>query len=160
VLLLDLWAREDRAGSVYADITWVGVLAERPAAEVQRAFTAVARARDAGLSFIAGALGRGEEPAGAEVDRRVRAVLQEAGYGPYLKHRTGHAIDAQLHGYGANLDSVEFPDPRRLIAGSCFSVEPGVYLPGFGVRSEVDVLIRGGAPVVTGGTPQAELLTW
>jgi Xaa-Pro aminopeptidase len=92
------------------------------------------------------------------VDRRARAVLQEAGYGQYLKHRTGHAIDAQLHGYGTNLDSVEFPDPRRLIEGSCFSVEPGVYLPGFGIRCEVNVLIRGGTAVVTGGGPQSELL--
>jgi Xaa-Pro dipeptidase len=159
VLLLDLWARQDRELSVYADITWVGVLAARPEAEVQRAFAAVARARDEALRFIRESLERGEEPAGADVDRRARAVLQEAGYGAYLRHRTGHAIDAQLHGYGANLDSVEFPDPRRLIEGSCFSVEPGVYLPGFGVRLEVDVLIRGGGAVVTGGRPQAELLT-
>jgi Xaa-Pro aminopeptidase len=126
---------------------------------VQRAFAAVARARDEALRFIRESLERGEEPAGADVDRRARAVLQEAGYGACLRHRTGHAIDAQLHGYGANLDSVEFPDPRRLIEGSCFSVEPGVYLPGFGVRLEVDVLIRGGEAVVTGGRPQAELLT-
>jgi Xaa-Pro dipeptidase len=158
VLLLDLWAQEKRAGSVYADITWVGVLAGRAEDEVQRAFAAVARARDEGLRFIREALGRGEQPAGADVDRRVRSVLEEAGYGPYLKHRTGHAIDAQLHGYGANLDSVEFPDPRRLIEGSCFSVEPGVYLPDFGIRCEVDVLIRGGAARVTGGQPQRELL--
>jgi Xaa-Pro dipeptidase len=159
VLLLDLWARQDRAGSVYADITWVGVLDGRAPEPVAQAFAAVSGARDEALRFIAEALRRGEEPAGAEVDRRVRAVLQQAGYGAWLKHRTGHAIDAQLHGYGANLDSVEFPDPRRLIEGSCFSVEPGVYLPDFGVRSEVNVLIRGGAPVVTGGRPQARLLT-
>jgi Xaa-Pro aminopeptidase len=89
----------------------------------------------------------------------VRAVLADAGYGPFLKHRTGHAIDAQLHGFGANLDSVEFPDPRRLIEGSCFSIEPGVYLPGFGVRSEIDVVVRGRSAVITGGTPQGELLT-
>ncbi len=158
VLLLDLWAREQYPASVYADITWVGVLADRPPAEVQKAFAAVTRARDQALGFIREALGRGEQPAGADVDRRARAVLQEAGYGEYLKHRTGHAIDAQLHGYGANLDSVEFPDPRRLIEGACFSVEPGVYLPGFGLRSEVDVLIRGGAATVTGGEPQTELL--
>ena len=158
VLLLDLWARQKRAGSVYADITWVGVLAKRAEDKVQRAFAAVVRAREEGLRFIREALGRGEQPAGADVDRRVRAVLQEAGYGEHLKHRTGHAIDAQLHGYGANLDSVEFPDPRRLIEGSCFSVEPGVYLPGFGIRCEVDVLIRGGAARVTGGQPQMELL--
>ncbi len=158
VLLLDLWARQDRAGSVYADITWVGVLDTRAPKPVAQAFAAVSRARDEGLRFIAEALRRGEEPAGAEVDRHVRAVLQQAGYGAWLKHRTGHAIDAQLHGYGANLDSVEFPDPRRLIEGSCFSVEPGVYLADFGLRSEVDVLIRGGVPVVTGGRPQAKLL--
>jgi Xaa-Pro aminopeptidase len=158
VLLIDLWARDRRPGSVYADITWVGVLARGAPEEVERAFAAVARARDQGLRYLGEALGRGEEPAGADVDRRVRAVLEQAGYGPHLKHRTGHAIDAQLHGYGANLDSVEFPDSRRLIEGSCFSVEPGVYLPGFGIRLEVDVLIRGGAARVTGGEPQRELL--
>ncbi len=159
VLLLDLWARELYPASVYADITWVGVLGERAPAEAEQAFAAVARARDESLRFIREALGRGEQPAGADVDRRAREVLQQAGYGEYLRHRTGHAIDAQLHGYGANLDSVEFPDPRRLIEGSCFSVEPGLYLPDFGLRSEVDVLIRGGAAVISGGEPQRELLT-
>jgi Xaa-Pro aminopeptidase len=158
VLLLDLWARELYPASVYADITWVGMLGGRATEEIEQAFAAVIRARDEALRFIREALARGEEPAGADVDRRAREVLQRAGFGEYLKHRTGHAIDAQLHGYGANLDSVEFPDPRRLIEGSCFSVEPGVYLPAFGLRSEVDVLIRGGAAVVTGGEPQTELL--
>jgi Xaa-Pro aminopeptidase len=159
VLLLDLWAREDRAGSVYADITWVGVLAGSPRAEVAQAFAAVAGARDAGYRFIEDSLRRGDGPSGAAVDREVRGVLDQAGFGPYLKHRTGHAIDAQLHGYGANLDSVEFPDPRRLIEGSCFSIEPGVYLPNFGVRSEIDVYVRDGLPVVSGGKPQSGLLT-
>jgi Xaa-Pro dipeptidase len=158
VLLLDIFARENRTGSVYADITWVGVLASRPEPQVERAFAAVAEARDAGFRFIATALQRGDAPSGAEVDREVRGVLERAGYGAYLKHRTGHAIDAQLHGYGANLDSVEFPDSRRLIEGSCFSIEPGVYLPEFGVRSEIDVYIRAGAPIVSGGRPQAGLL--
>jgi Xaa-Pro dipeptidase len=159
VLLLDLWAREDRPGSVYADITWVGVLSASPQAEVARAFAAVTGARDAGYRFIEGALRRGEAPSGAAVDREVRGVLEQAGFGPYLKHRTGHAIDAQLHGYGANLDALEFPDTRRLIEGSCFSIEPGVYLPEFGVRSEIDVYVRDGLPVVSGGTPQSGLLT-
>jgi Xaa-Pro dipeptidase len=158
VLLLDLWARQDRSGSVYADITWVGVLAASPGAEAARAFAAVAGARDAGLYYIADSLRKGEAPSGAEVDRQVRGVLERAGFGAFLKHRTGHAIDAQLHGYGVNLDSVEFPDARRIIEGSCFSIEPGVYLPEFGVRSEIDVFVRGGVPVVSGGEPQSELL--
>jgi Xaa-Pro aminopeptidase len=158
VLLLDIFAREDRTGSVYADITWVGVLASRPEAQVERAFATVVEARDAGFRFIETALRRGRAPSGAEVDREVRGVLERAGYGAYLKHRTGHAIDAQLHGYGANLDSVEFPDSRRLLEGSCFSIEPGVYLPEFGVRSEIDVYVREGVPVVSGGRPQARLL--
>ena len=137
----------------------MGVLAGRAEDEVQRAFAAVARARDEGLQFHprgpgpgrGAGRGRGGPPgAGRAPGGGLRGI-------PQAPH--GHAIDAQLHGYGANLDSVEFPDPRRLIEGSCFSVEPGVYLPGFGVRSEVDVLIRGGAAVVTGGRPQTELLT-
>jgi Xaa-Pro aminopeptidase len=158
VLLLDIFAREDRTGSVYADITWVGVLASRPEAQVERAFAAVVEARDAGFRHIEDSLQRGDAPSGAEVDRQVRGVLERAGFGPYLKHRTGHAIDVQLHGYGANLDSVEFPDSRRLIEGSCFSIEPGVYLPEFGVRSEIDVYVRDGIPVVSGGEPQSDLL--
>jgi Xaa-Pro dipeptidase len=160
VLQLDLWAKEKRPGAIYADISWVGVLGTRVEAEVGRAFAAVVEAREAGLRYIADALRRGSPPTGEEVDRAVRAVLQRAGYGAGLKHRTGHAIDEHVHGFGANLDSVEFPDSRRLLEGSCFSIEPGVYLQGFGVRTEINVYLAGSRPVISGDSPQSELLTF
>jgi len=165
VLQLDLWAKERAAGGVYADISWVGVLGPEVADEVSRAFAAVRDARELAVRFIADHLAAGQPPEGRQVDQAVRSFLVEAGYGPHLRHRTGHAIDQRVHGFGANLDSVEFPDSRRLLEGACFSVEPGVYLPGFpgsagfGVRTEVDVYIAGGRPVVSGGRPQAQCLT-
>jgi len=160
VLQLDLWGCLPGQGTVYADISWVGVLTGQPAEEQRRLFAAVAAARDHGLAFIAEGLAQGREIRGMEVDQRVRAFLREAGYGSGLRHRTGHAIDAQLHGYGVNLDCVEFPDPRRILEGSCFSIEPGIYLPEQGMRSEIDVYILGGKPVVSGGSgaAQTELL--
>lgn len=171
VLQLDLWAKERGPQGVYADISWVGVLGPSVPAEVHRAFAAVREARDLAVAFIAGRLAAGDPPEGREVDQAVRAFLVQAGYGEHLRHRTGHAIDQRVHGFGANLDSVEFPDPRRLLEGACFSVEPGVYLPdvpggpgfprgaGFGVRTEVDVYIAGMRPIVSGGRPQTEPLS-
>ncbi len=160
VLQLDLWAKDRAPGSIYADISWVGVLESRVPAEVQRAFQAVLQARELAVRLIGDSLEAGESPTGEQVDRRVRAFLQEAGYGDCLRHRTGHGIVEELHGFGVNLDSVEFPDRRRLLEGSCFSVEPGVYLASFGVRSEINVYISAGRPVVSGGKPQTELLVF
>ena len=160
VLQLDLWAKDKAPGSIYADISWVGVLESRAPAEVQRAFQAVLQARELAVRIIGDALQAGESPTGEQVDRQVRAFLQEAGYGGSLRHRTGHGIDEEVHGFGVNLDSVEFPDHRRLLEGSCFSVEPGVYLADFGLRSEINVYISAGRPVISGGKPQTELLVF
>jgi Xaa-Pro dipeptidase len=160
VLQLDLWAREPAPGAVFADISWVGVLGPSASEEVRRAFAAVREARELAVRLIAERFAAGRPPEGREVDQAVRSFLSQAGYGEHLRHRTGHAIDERVHGFGANLDSVEFPDPRRLLEGACFSVEPGVYRPGFGVRTEIDVYIAGLRPVVSGGTPQGELLTF
>ncbi len=155
----DLWAKERALGSIYADISWVGVYAPAPSPEQAALFRLVSSARDLAVAYIAEALNGGRRPSGAEVDARVRAYLEGEGQGAYLRHRTGHGIDREVHGSGVNLDSVEFPDERLLLDGSCFSVEPGLYRPGMGMRTEIDVYIEGGRPVVSGPGAQSRLLT-
>ncbi len=158
VIQLDLWAKENAPDSIYADISWVGVFGESAAAEVAAAFAAVTEARDLAVSFIDRELSAGRRPSGAAVDAAVRASLIAAGYGAALRHRTGHGIDTECHGSGANLDSVEFPDDRTLLDGACFSVEPGLYFEGFGVRTEIDAYVRAGRTTVSGGERQTALL--
>jgi Xaa-Pro aminopeptidase len=159
VVQIDIWAKAARPGSIYADISWVGVFGPRPPAPAAQAFAALAAARDGAVAHIADRLVSGERPTGAEVDARVRAALIGAGYGDALRHRTGHAIDTECHGSGANLDSVEFPDSRRLIDGACFSIEPGLYFPDFGLRTEIDAYVQDGRIVVSGGPIQRDFLT-
>jgi Xaa-Pro aminopeptidase len=158
VLQLDLWAKEQTPDSVYADISWVGILDTTVPGTAESAFRTVVQARELAVSFIDSSLAAGQSVTGERVDREVRAFLERAGYGENLRHRTGHGIDQEVHGFGVNLDSVEFPDSRLLLEGSCFSVEPGVYLEDFGMRSEINVYIAGGRPVVSGKQPQSELL--
>ncbi len=154
VVLLDLWAKEP--GGVYADITWMAGL--RVGDEVHRAFRAVARARDEAVRFIQEAYRVGRYPRGAEVDGVARQVLEEAGYGKALRHRTGHNLGREVHGHGPHLDGLEAPEFRPLVPGLAFTVEPGVYFEGqFGVRTEVDVYLHPTGPEVT--TPIQEDLT-
>lgn len=156
VVQLDLWAREPGERSVYADISWVGVLSPRPSVEQGRVFGAVADAREHAAVTIGAGLAAGIT--GEEVDRTVRGFIAGLGFSAGLRHRTGHSIGTRVHGFGVNLDSVEFPDHRRLREGSCFSIEPGIYLEHFGMRTEVDGLVRGGRLALTGGPPQVRLL--
>ncbi len=159
VIQFDLWAKERAPAAIYADISWVGVFGESADEGTESAWRALRSARDAAVGFIGAELAAGRRPTGASVDRRVRERLIADGYGEALRHRTGHGIDTECHGSGANLDSVEFPDHRLLLDGSCFSVEPGLYFDFFGLRTEIDVYISGGKPVVSGGkAPQIELL--
>ena len=156
VVQLDLWAREPGERSVFADISWVGVLAARPTTEQERVFDAVVSAREAAAAAIEAGLAAGLS--GADVDRAVRDLIGGLGFAGGLRHRTGHSIGTRVHGYGVNLDSVEFPDHRRLREGSCFSIEPGIYLERFGMRTEVDGIVRGGRLELTGGPRQQRLL--
>lgn len=157
-LLIDLWAKEKRAGSIYADITWTGVCAPSPEDRHQEIFEIVARARDAALDLVRERYPDGEVR-GFELDDAARNVIAEAGYAERFIHRTGHSIDTSDHGQGANLDNLETHDTRRLIPMTGFSIEPGIYLPGdFGVRSEIDVALTRDGVEVTGGEPQVELL--
>jgi Xaa-Pro aminopeptidase len=158
LLEIDLWAKEKVPGSIYGDISWVGFAGPKPPEEIERAFQILIGARDAGYRFIEEQFRAGAAVTGAQVDGVVRKVLIDAGFESALRHRTGHGIDVEDHGSGVNLDSVEFPDERFLIEGSCFSIEPGIYLPGYGLRTEINVYIHEGRPHISGGAPQERLL--
>ncbi|MBN1242581.1 MAG: aminopeptidase P family protein [Spirochaetales bacterium] len=158
VIQLDLWAKARKAGAIYADISWLGVYGAEAPPRVDKAFAELLAARDGALALIRERLASGTQPSGAEVDARAREILIGSGHGSALRHRLGHGIDTECHGSGANLDSVEFPDRRLLVEGSCFSIEPGIYFDDFGLRTEIDVYIRDGQAVVSGGTPQTRLL--
>jgi Xaa-Pro aminopeptidase len=160
VIQFDLWAKCARPGAIFGDISWVGVFAKAPSPRVETAFTGLISAREGAITFIAEAFAAGKPPTGAMVDQKTRDILTGLGYAGALRHRTGHGIDTENHGSGVNIDSVEFPDSRLLLEGSCFSLEPGIYFKDFGLRTEIDVYIRDGKPVVSGGTHsrQFELL--
>jgi len=154
VVLIDLWAKEDRPDAPFADVTWMGVRGE-PSAEVARAWTAVRDGRDLAVRLIAERYEAGDPPAGWEVDRAVRDHLAAAGYGAAFVHRTGHSLGwGPIHGEAAHLDDFETRDVRRLTPGFGVTVEPGVYLPAFGVRSELDLLLEVAGPRVTTGVQQ------
>jgi Xaa-Pro aminopeptidase len=157
LLLLDVWGKIDRPGSVYYDVTWTGYLGREVPAEYARVFAVVAAARDRAIQFVQESLAAGRAVQGWQVDRAAREVVRRAGYGRYFVHRTGHSIGQDVHGAGANMDSLETHDVRRLLPRTCFSIEPGIYLPAFGVRSEVNVYIDGGRARVTGPV-QTEIL--
>jgi Xaa-Pro dipeptidase len=158
LLLIDLWAREDSPGSIFGDITWTAVTAPSPTDQQQEVFEAVRNARDAAFELVASRY-PGEDVRGFEVDDAARKVIEDAGYGEWFIHRTGHSIESSLHGQGANMDNLETHDTRRLIPWTGFSIEPGIYLPGeFGVRSEIDVALTPEGAEITGGEAQTELL--
>ena len=149
-VLLDVWAKKNTPGAVYYDITWTGFVGMAPSDRMHEIFTVVRDARDAGVKTVQDAVAAGRTIAGWEVDRAVRNHIQRAGYGQYFIHRTGHSIGTEVHANGANMDDLEIHDERRILPNSCFSIEPGIYLPEFGVRSEVNVLVRPAAAEVTG----------
>jgi len=158
VVQFDLWARQPQEGAVYADISWVGVVGRKPSPAQQETFQTVVAAREEALRFIEAGLAEGRVVRGEDVDQAARQAIESRGYGAALRHRTGHSIGGRVHGFGVNLDSVEFPDRRALRDGACFSVEPGLYGSEFGMRTEVDCCIRGGRLVVTGAERQRNLL--
>ncbi|MCA1815001.1 MAG: M24 family metallopeptidase, partial [Acidobacteria bacterium] len=137
-LLLDVWAKLKTPGAVYADQTWTGFVGETPSEEHVKVFTIVRDARDAAIEFVRENVKAGREIKGAQVDDVSRDVIERAGYGEYFTHRTGHSIGEEVHGNGAHIDNLETRDSRKIIPRTCFSIEPGIYLPGnFGVRSEI-----------------------
>jgi Xaa-Pro dipeptidase len=156
-LLIDIWGRMDRPGTCFYDITWTGVVGREPNERERQVFSAVAQARDAAIKTVQDAFAAGKPLAGWQADDAARAVIRNAGFGDYFTHRTGHSISTETHGNGANLDNLETHDERLILPYTCFSVEPGIYLPEFGVRSEINMLTEPGRAVVTGPT-QTELV--
>jgi len=157
-VLLDVWAKKNTPDAVYYDITWTGFVGKAPSDRMREIFQIVSQARDAGVKTVKEAVAAGRQIAGWEVDRAVRGHIKKAGFGEYFIHRTGHAIGTDVHANGANMDDLEVHDERRILPNSCFSIEPGIYLPEFGVRSEVNVLVRPKAAEVTGKI-QNEIVT-
>jgi Xaa-Pro aminopeptidase len=149
-LLIDIWARPEKRGSIFYDITWTGVVGREPTEREQQVFETVMKARDAAIHAVESAFAEGRAIRGFEADDAARAVIRAAGFGEFFTHRTGHNIGRELHGAGAHLDNLETHDERLVLPNTCFSVEPGIYLPEFGVRSEVDMLTAPGKAWVTG----------
>ena len=150
LVLLDVWAKLNQPDACFYDITWMGFVGKAASDRQREIFNIVTRARDAGVEKVKSAIGAGKAIAGYEVDDATRGVIETAGYGKYFVHRTGHSIGTEVHSNGANMDNLEIHDVRQILPNSCFSIEPGIYLPEFGVRSEVNVVVHGGKAEVTG----------
>jgi Xaa-Pro dipeptidase len=157
-VLLDVWAKKNTPGAVYYDITWVGVVGKKPSDRQQEIFKIVREARDLGVKTVQDAVTSRTPISGWQVDQAVRGHIKKAHYGENFIHRTGHSIGTDVHSNGANMDDLEIHDERRILPNSCFSIEPGIYLPEFGVRLEVDVLVRPSGAEVTGRI-QEEIVT-
>ncbi len=157
LLLLDVWAKKKTPGSVYYDVTWTGFMGARVPAEYAKVFGVVRDAREKAVELIRSSIAKGKALQGWQVDHAARSVIEGAGYGKYFFHRTGHSIGESVHGNGVNMDGLETRDTRHLIARTCTSIEPGIYLREFGIRSEVNVYIDEREARVTGAVQQ-ELL--
>jgi Xaa-Pro dipeptidase len=150
LVLIDLWAKLTKPNAVYYDITWTAFCGETVPEQIQKVFEVVKNARKRASSFVIRKASSQESVAGYEVDDVARDYIEEQGFGAFFFHRTGHSIGTDVHGTGANMDNLESHDERRVIARTCFSIEPGIYLPEFGIRSEVNVYVGHGFAQVTG----------
>lgn len=157
LLLLDVWGKKKIPGSVYYDVTWMAFLGAKVPEKYAKIFSVVREARDTATDLIRRSIAAGKPLQGWQVDKVARGVIEKAGYGKYFFHRTGHSIGEKVHGNGANMDGLETHDVRHLIPHTCNSIEPGIYLPEFGVRSEVNVYIGDQEARVTGAI-QTEIL--
>jgi len=156
LVLLDMWAKLDRPGSVYYDITWTGFCGDPPD-RVRRVFETVLGSRDAAIEAVTAGVAAGADLRGYQIDDAARAYITAAGYADRFVHRTGHSIGEEVHGTGANMDNLETHDDRRVLPGSLFSIEPGIYLPEFGIRSEINMFVSKTRACVTGAV-QRELV--
>lgn len=157
-VLIDMWAKLDRQSAVFYDITWTGYCGAVPPTALQNIFHVVTTARDRAIERVQAAIPIGEIIHGFDVDDAARTYIKEQGFAEYFVHRTGHSIGEEVHGTGANMDNLETHDERKIIARTCFSIEPGVYLPEFGIRSEVNVYVGASDARVTGEV-QRKLVT-
>ncbi len=159
LVLLDIWAKTKKKDAVWSDITWMGYMGDTVPDKYVKIFNIVAEARDAAFSLVEKRFGNGKEIRGYEVDNAARGVIDKAGFGEYFFHRTGHSITTDLHGSGAHMDNYETKDERLLLPSTSFSIEPGIYLPEFGIRSEIDVYISPEGKVTsTGRDRQREIV--
>jgi len=150
IVLLDLWGKLDQPGAVFADITWVGYTGTRPPERFASAFSAICAARDAAVALVQRSVGAGHQVRGWQVDRAASSVLRSSGYGDHILHRTGHSLGESVHGTGVNMDDYETHDDRRLLPGSGFTIEPGLYFEDFGVRTEINMIVLEHDAPVTG----------
>jgi Xaa-Pro dipeptidase len=158
-VLLDLASKLRTPHAVFTDQTWTGYVGESVPEEYSKIFNIVRDARDSAVEFVRTNLREGKSIRGADVDDISRGVITKAGYGQYFTHRTGHSIGEEVHGNGVNIDNFETRDSRRITPGVCFSIEPGIYLPGkFGVRSEIDVYVKGQEIEIYGQPIQTEVV--
>lgn len=158
-VLIDLWGKLDKPRAVYSDLTRVGFVGREVPEKYEKIFRIVAAARDAAIALVKQRFADGRPLRGWEVDQAARDVIEKAGYGQFFIHRTGHSIGQETHGNGANMDNLETHEERLVMRRTCFSIEPGIYLPEFGVRSEVNVFIDAAGQVhVTGGELQRRVL--
>ena len=158
VVLLDLWGKLPDPGAVYADITWVGFTGASVPDTYVKAFNAARDGRDAAIALVKARVAEGKDIRGFEVDRACRDVLKAAGYGAEFIHRTGHSLGTEVHGNGVHMDDFETHDDRRLIPGTGFTIEPGVYTPEFGVRTEINMYVGNREATVTGPLQTAFVL--
>ena len=158
IVLLDLWGKLPQAGAVFADITWVGFTGSAVPEEFARAFAAAAAGRDAAVNLVQTSVRDGRDLRGFQVDRACRDVIERAGYGAQFIHRTGHSLGEDVHGNGVHMDDYETHDDRRLIPGTGFTIEPGVYTDRFGVRTEINMFVAEREARVTGAM-QREIVT-
>jgi Xaa-Pro aminopeptidase len=154
IVLIDLWGKLRKPGAVFADITWVGYTGSTVPEEYARAFAAARDGRDAAIELVESAVRAGRELRGFEVDRACRTVIERAGFGDRFIHRTGHSLGEDVHGNGVHMDDYETHDDRRLIPGTGFTIEPGIYTNGFGVRTEINMFVGEREALVTGPRQQ------
>jgi len=157
-VLFDIWAKKNSPNAVYYDISWTGFAGTEVPDRVREIFEIVCRSRDAGIRKVQQTIAAGQRLVGWAVDKASREVIEAAGYGSFFNNRTGHSIGTEVHGNGANMDNFEVRDEREVIPNTCFSIEPGIYLPEFGLRSEINMLIREGSAEVTGMIQQELVL--
>jgi Xaa-Pro aminopeptidase len=157
LVLLDLWGKLDHPGAVFADITWMGFTGARVPERYSKAFAVIAAARDAAAGLVQRAAAGGQELRGWQVDRAASSVLQSAGYGDRILHRTGHSLGETVHGNGVNMDDFETHDDRRLLPGTGFTIEPGLYFDDFGVRTEINMIVHARDAAISGAL-QTEIL--
>ena len=153
-----MWAKVNAPGAIYYDITWCGYAGAKPPARYAKLFELVTRARDAALDFVRDGLAAGRTVRGWEIDKACRDVIAAQGLEPHFLHRTGHSIDSDVHGSGANIDGLETLDDRAILPSTCFSIEPGIYLDGIGVRTEISVCIDAKNRVKVIGDMQREFV--